>query len=539
MDEEQAAADVIVIGAGPVGMTAALLLARRGVRVSLIERNTGPSTEPKAISIDDESLRTLVQAGVGDRMRSIVSPGTGTLYVGADGEPLFHARGPEPYRLGFPFKNPFAQPELERALAEAVAGTPQIAVSYGTVVDAVDIEGDLVSVGLHDGSRRRHTRAASLIGADGGRSIVREQLGIRMSGRSYPDIWLVLDALHDSHDERYGIHVGDPARPHVIVPGAAGRCRYEFLLLPGEGEPGRPPEFDLLQRLVAPYRTIERADVERAVVYRFHALTAERWRVGPAFLAGDAAHMMPPFAGQGLNSGIRDVANLTWKLAGVLDGSLAPSVLDSYEQERQPQATATVRFSERLGRVVMTTSPTMARRRDSMVRSALGSRRGREHLEAMRYRPAAGITRGLVIGSGREVGVMLPQPRVFDTVEPGVRGLDDLLGDGWAVIGSGVAADAWERSESIPTVMGARRLQVPAPDRGGETISGTTAILDVDGALDRAMAPYLGGFLLVRPDRIVAAAWRPHEADAVRHQLERWMVRRPALRHTTSERHTQ
>jgi 3-(3-hydroxy-phenyl)propionate hydroxylase len=196
------------------------------------------------------------------------------------------------------------------------------------------------------------------IGADGGRSTVRESLGITMTGRAYDEPWLVADTLGDPHRETYGMHLGIPERPTVIIPGKDGRCRYEFLLFPGEGVPGEQPGQELIAKLLAPYRGVSPGAVERAVIYKFNGLVADTWRAGNVFLAGDAAHMMPPFAGQGLNSGLRDVANLCWKLAEAVHGRLNDGALDSYQAERKPHATASVRLSEKLGRVVMTTSAT-------------------------------------------------------------------------------------------------------------------------------------------------------------------------------------
>jgi 3-(3-hydroxy-phenyl)propionate hydroxylase len=357
-------ADVVVVGAGPVGLTAAALLAARDVRVTVLEARATTSAEPKAISIDDESLRTYADAGIITEILRIVSPGTGTKYFGRHGQPVFHARGPEPYRLGYPFKNPFAQPDLERTLAAVLDANPRVELRFGARVTGLEPRGDDVAV--HVAGSETIT-ARYVIGADGGRSAVRESLGITMSGRSYDEPWLVADTLGDPHREMYGMHFGIPERPTVIIPGSNGRCRYEFLLFPGEGAPGERPGHGLIAKLLAPHREIAPDQVERAVIYKFNGLVADQWRSGGVFLAGDAAHMMPPFAGQGLNSGLRDVANLGWKLAEALSGRLADAALDSYETERKPHARATVRLSERLGRVVMATSPRMAESRDRIL----------------------------------------------------------------------------------------------------------------------------------------------------------------------------
>jgi 3-(3-hydroxy-phenyl)propionate hydroxylase len=485
-------------------MTAAALLAAYGVRVVVLEREARTSEEPKAISIDDESLRVCQWAGMVERILRIIVPGTGTRYYDASGQAVFQARAAQARRFGYPFKNPFAQPELESELAQHLDEHPNVDLRMGTEVTRVAEHGARVEVRTAAGV----LRARYVLGCDGGRSTVREHLGVGMTGRSYDDVWLVADVLGDHHDQRYGMHHGDPRRPHVIIPGRDGRCRYEFLLWPEEGQAGAPPGFDLIRRLLSPYRDITPGQVERAVNYRFNAVLADRWRVGRVFLLGDAAHMMPPFAGQGLNSGIRDAANIAWKIADVIAGRLEESALDSYELERRPHAEATVRLSDKLRRVVMTTNDRVARHRDRLIGQALASEGGRTYFEEMRFRPSHSYADGLLDVSSPNVGVPVGQPVVFDTGSHGIVLLDEALGTGWALLGVGVDSGDLRRAGKALAALAPVLACVAVDERlpaGGDV----RGLIDVDGRLDAEFASFHGQLVLLRPDRFVAAAWAP------------------------------
>ncbi|MER6815067.1 bifunctional 3-(3-hydroxy-phenyl)propionate/3-hydroxycinnamic acid hydroxylase [Spirillospora sp. NPDC000708] len=516
-------APILIAGAGPVGLTAANLLAARGVPVVLVERNASTSDEAKAISLDDESLRTLQAAGLDGAVLDIVVPGTGTRYYDRRGRPLFQARGPEPYRLGHPFKNQFAQPELERVLLQNLKDRDGVDIRFGTELADVVETRDGVTAVLDASGTRTELRASWVLGCDGGRSTIRELKGIGMTGTSHQEVWLVADTIGDHHDERYGMHLGRPDRPTVIVPGRDGRCRYEFRLRPGEGRGGTRPDFATIARLVSPYRTITPEQVERATNYTFNAVVADRWRDGRCFLLGDAAHMMPPFAGQGLNSGVRDAANLAWKLAEVWHGRAAERLLDTYEPERRPHAEATVAFSERLGRVVMTVDPMRGRLRDTAVRALLLAPWSRRYLTEMRFRPRPVHAGGVVVRTGhgdeRLVGSQLPQPRVL--VPPGLRPrrLDDVLGDGPVLLGVDVAPAAWERVDAHLPAWRMPRLDVVLGDRLPRPRDGRQAIADADGRLQSALAAARGRFVLVKPDRYIAAVFPSARAALVRDAL--------------------
>jgi 3-(3-hydroxy-phenyl)propionate hydroxylase len=509
--------DVAICGAGPVGMTAGLLLAAQGLTVIVLERRSTTSNEPKAISIDDEALRVYQQAGVVDRVLPIVVPGTGTRYFDSNDEPAFHGGAAIPYRLGYPFKNPFSQPDLERVLLSALRNSPNVTVCFGTEVTSISQHADTVE--LEAGGRSFSARY--LLGCDGGRSTVRSLLGIGMTGRSHPELWLVVDTLGDFHTERYGMHHADPKRPHVVVPGLNGRCRYEFRLFDGEGTATDAPPFELIEDLVSRYRTITRDQVERAVNYRFHGLVADQWQSGRCFLLGDAAHMMPPFAGQGLNSGIRDAANLTWKIAGVLRGALQETVTQSYELERAPHSRAVVRASERLGRVVMTTNERLAHRRDALIGAALKTADGRRFFETMAYRPAYEFTDGMIV-AGTGVGVVVGQPRTFDSSTRTIEPLDNVLGPGWALVGVDVTDPAdWTQASRVADLFDAAIALVPT-DHTVPRLDTVNVLLDVDGRLDAEFARYRGHFVLLRPDHVVAAAWNPTETDRVLTAVTAW-----------------
>ncbi|MGW0460257.1 FAD-dependent monooxygenase [Streptomyces tendae] len=508
--------EVLVVGGGPVGLTAAHLLETLGVRTLLIERNATTSDEAKAISLDDESLRTLQFCGLAEDVASVVVPGTGTRYYGRRGQPLFHARGATAFQFGHSFKNQFAQPELEGLLLRLLPGPSR----FGCELRELEQDQDgVTAVVVTDGTERR-VRASYVLGCDGGRSTVRALNDVDMTGTSYPDVWLVVDTLDDPHDERYGMHHGDPVRPHVVVPGRDGRCRYEFLLHPGEGEPGVPPSFELVRQLLAPYRTITPEQVERSVNYRFHAVVADRWRTGRAFLLGDAAHMMPPFAGQGLNSGIRDAANLCWKLAAVLSHRAGDGLLDTYEAERRPHAEAVVRFSERLRATVMTTTSARASARDALVALAMLIPKGRAYLEGMKFRPSPALRGGLVLesmrGSGSHLlGRPLEQPMVLLPDGHTAGRLDGVLGYGFALLGVDLDQADWRQIADSPLrELGAVEIDVLCGDRLPRGSAARPAVADHDGRLQRLLAEVSGHVLVVRPDRYICAVFRPEQGRA-------------------------
>jgi 3-(3-hydroxy-phenyl)propionate hydroxylase len=530
--------EVLIVGAGPTGLACANLLAAAGVEVLVIEREADVAAEPRAVSIDDEAMRLLQSLGLPREPNTAIAPGTGTRYYGARGQLLAAAAAPTPPPLGHPLKNPIDHGEFTRLLLDALRERESAEVRFACGLVGLEDGGNGAVAKLDGADGEEEVGARFLLGCDGGRSTVRGLLGIAMEGSSVDEPWLVVDTVGDPHDERYAMHHGDPLRPHVILPGPGGRCRYEFLLLPGE-DADAATDFETVRGLLEPHRgPVAADDVVRRQVYVFHALLAERWRSGPVFLLGDAAHMMPPFAGQGLSTGLRDAANLAWKLAAVLGGRLGDAVLRSYEQERRPHAKAMVELSVRRGRVVMTRNHAAARARDGAIWLARRSPALRRRLERLPLKPLPRHAEGLALrgegaGAAAIVGAMLPQPRVLDAAG-GERLLDDVIGPGFALIevdpppGAApvLASPLWGR-------LGARRIRLcrgerfPAAGLPGDP----PMVADLDGLLDLPLADCAGLVLVVRPDRFVMGAFAAAEEESF---VARWGGLEPRAEKTTT-----
>ncbi|WP_376741345.1 bifunctional 3-(3-hydroxy-phenyl)propionate/3-hydroxycinnamic acid hydroxylase [Actinomadura latina] len=512
--------DVVVVGAGPVGLALANLLADHDVDVLVLEAERSCADEPRAISLVDESLRTLQAMDLVSEIEPDLVWNAGSSYFGVHGQPLVVAT-PGLAPLGYPQKNFFDQPGLQQALLKGAEARSNVTIAFESRVERLAQSADHVELTVSGRSGTRVVRAAYIVGCDGGRSKIRAELGIEMQGSSQQEPWIVLDLANDSHDQRMALFHCVPARPAVIVPGMAGRCRYEFMLLPGEDKE-KVLEHEFLQQLVAPYREcLEPQDVRRSAVYVAHQLVAERWRDRRVLLAGDAAHLMPPFAGQGLNTGLRDARNLAWKLAAVVRGEAAESLLDTYDEERRPHATEMVRLSHRMGQLIMTTNPRRAWLRDVLFRIAGVAPPVKRWLGSMKWVKQAKLEGGFVAdpnGSAR-VGGSLPQPTLLDG-RGRRRRLDDVIGRGWALLVVGA-----HRHDRIPaaaapfTALNPVLIRVLPPDRvprDGEMAE----YCDLEGTIatsDRTT------FLLVRPDRVIAAEFDASQARTVADTLlARW-----------------
>jgi 2-polyprenyl-6-methoxyphenol hydroxylase-like FAD-dependent oxidoreductase len=371
-------AKVVIVGYGPVGQTLAALLGRQGHDIVVLERQAEMYAKPRAVTLDNEVTRVLAAIGVGDYLEEFCLPSWQYDWQNAEGQTLIHFEfGTEP-GSGRPLNVTFHQPSLEARLIELVAGLSSVEVRRGaTVIDVVAHDDDVVVTYETAAGARHEVTAEYVIGCDGANSRVREALDTEIEDRGFFYDWAVLDVLpHDTDRveswEPRNLQICDPARPTTVVSAGPGRRRWEFFLLPDE-DPQMFEDDAYAWQLLKPWQlTPENADMERAAVYRFRAMCCESWRSGRLLLAGDAAHLMPPFMGQGLCSGVRDAANLAWKLDAVLRGTASPDLLDTYTSERRAHVQHAIGMSVELGKVICIGDPEEAAGRDAAMLAAGG-----------------------------------------------------------------------------------------------------------------------------------------------------------------------
>lgn len=345
-------AQVAVVGAGPVGVTIANYLGRYGVRTVLIDRSEQIVDYPRAVGMDDECLRSFQGIGLADEMLADMIQNVPLKMFAADGRCLADIR-PDSKEYGWPRRNIFMQQIAERTLRAGLGRYPHVRNLLGH--ELVRLEQDGTEVRLHlDGAQgqRALVHAEYVVGADGGRSTVREQLGIPLSGDTHPRKWVVIECDNDPLDAPYtGLH-GDPKRPYVCLDLPYNYRRWEFMLFPGEDADAMLRPEKVCELLTGHVPDPTALNIIRARVYTHHSRVADRFVDGRICLAGDAAHLMPPWAGQGLNTGVRDATNVAWKMAAVVTGRAHPRILATYDTERREHARAMVNLSDTIGRLL-------------------------------------------------------------------------------------------------------------------------------------------------------------------------------------------
>lgn len=478
----KAMVDVAIVGGGPVGVTLAHLLGQQGLSVAIFEREAAVFPLPRAIHVDGEVMRVFETIGLRDELAAISRPGLkGMAFVNAEGRTLLlrggsTAQGPH----GCANNHYVHQPDLEAVLRLALTRHDGVRLHLGHEVGEVEVlpggGAALTVTRLADGAVLR-TQARWVVGCDGGRSAMRRRIGTTMVDLGLHQPWLVVDARLGPGAPALPEHTVqwcDPARPMTYCNVTGDRRRWEIMLLPGD-DPVAMTRPEVIWPLLARWLRPGDAVLERAAVYTFHSVVARGWRRGPLLLAGDAAHQTPPFLGQGLCAGIRDAANLAWKLAAVARGRADEAILDSVEAERGPHVQAFIELAVRLGGIIQTTDAQAAAERDA--RFTAGG--APEIFEV----PQARLGPGVWLGESPAVGRVFPQPRLADG-----RRLDSAIGVRLAVLGTPAV---------LAGVSAATRRWWAFHDFAVQPVDG--------GAAAEALQALGAAAVLLRPDRYVAA----------------------------------
>lgn len=500
--------DVAIIGYGPTGLVGALTLATKGASVMAFERDQDIYARARAVTVNDWTMRIFQDLGIDERIEKVIEPQRALRWVTYQGDEIMRVIHP-PSALGTLNTRPrfynIYQPTMEaelRACAEQVAG---LELRYGTEVVGVDQDDEGVTITARDRETDAvtTTRARFAIAADGGSSPSRKALDIAMHGDTVDTQWIVIDCkvLRWWPDRDFLTFWSDQERPVVDIALSAGNHRWEIPLKPEESEADFASEEKVWPLLEALGVTTDDVEIHQYAFYRHHVRSAETWRRGRVFLAGDAAHLMPPWAGAGMQSGMRDAHDLGWKLAGVLAGELGTEWLDTYEVERRPNVDHFTGLSVALGRVIKQEATP-------------------EEIEAMNAEPANAVTpfeppliappvlvAGWLtgeIGDASAVGRMLPQPVVGDTVGRMAR-LDTLLPDGFVMLGADVDPRALLTAEQQADwdALGTHYLAVRPVTAYTRTAG---ELVDLNDVLLPWLARYGVQAVAVRPDKFIAAS---------------------------------
>jgi 3-(3-hydroxy-phenyl)propionate hydroxylase len=578
---ETVSADVAIIGAGPVGLMIANYLGLQGVRVVLVEKLEQIIDYPRAIGLDDEALRVFQSVGLADALLPHTTPDHWMRFVTHTGH-CFASIEPRTDEFGWSRRNAFIQPLADRVLFEGLRRFPHVEVLFGhSLTSFTQDQSGITIEAEHAQGGRRTIRASYMVGADGGNSFVRRVLNVAFEGRTKPNQWIVVDVRNDPIGSPHVYMHCDPKRPYVSAALPHGIRRFEFMVMPGETE----EELSNPENMAALIRKVvadpEKVDYIRKRVYTHNARLASTFRTDRVLLAGDAAHIMPVWQGQGYNSGIRDASNLGWKLAMVVKGLASDALLDTYTAERRAHARSMIHLSEVAGDIFAPTSRFGIKFRDAFVRTFNLLPAVKRYFVEMRFKPMPRYEAGVVLLAERQrkhgflaralersghsapgrllglmsqkresllgrlvhgrdplchspVGRMFIQPRVR-TVGGDVVRLDDVLGNRFAIIGWGSdptfgltasAREIWQR------VGGCFVLAKPDTQLGfhDDVPDGVIAIGDVNGRMKEWFARVPESVVLLRPDRFVAGMCTPQQVSAHIGELARKLTLAPADR---------
>jgi len=496
--------DVAIVGLGPVGAIFANLLSNYGLKIAVVERAAGIYDKPRAITLDHEALRVFQACGLADVMERAIAPHNGSHYLGVDGEVIkMFDPMPPPYPLGWIPNATFVQPDAEQALRDRLAGYKDADVLLSATGLSLAQHGQFVMLTVSaDSGEAFEISARYLVGCDGANSFVRKHLDIGLEDLAFDEWWVVVDTLTSDPAKRpaKSFQYCWPSRPGTFVPGPRNLRRWEIKLLPGE-DPEAAGAPDNVLKLLKGFTDTSDLTIWRSAVYRFHALLGQSWRDGRVLLMGDAVHQTPPFLGQGLCAGIRDAANLAWKLAFVLRGKAGDALLDSYEVERKPHVRSVVASAKEFGKIIGELDPAAALARDARLRAELKSGKA----ETIRQKFIPDLDGGLIASGAKLAGRLFVQPQVR-MADGRQRRLDDLLKPEFAVVTATPVAMSGlsEAALSGWRQLGGERIVIAASgessNRDGIIIVVESGRLFADWMRDNAVEA-----VIVRPDRYVFA----------------------------------
>ncbi len=486
--------DVVVIGMGPVGCTAALLFAEAGLSVAAIERDEEVYRLPRAVNLDGEIIRAFQKTGRGQVVQDLMQtlrPGDRAGFANSKREWLFGQNFAPVGSNGWQPMNMFDQPELEQYLRDQAVQHERVEAFIGFAAERLENDADRVTVAFgRAGEAPRSLSARYAVACDGASSPTRKAFDIGWKDLGYDHHWLVVDVtLKDGHTlNNDTLQVCDPDRIVTYVCTKDPYRRWEFKMNPGETAEEMLEEEKIFS-LIDPWTPRGTYEIRRAAVYQFHAATADRWQVGRVFIAGDAAHQTPPFLGQGMNAGMRDVINLAWKLPLVVNGVAEEALLETYYAERNAHAHDLVDWAVSIGRLMEHLAE-----EERCQREGLPAPEAPPTLKSSGYgqgREQPPIRDGAVmlnqVSDTGSTGYLFSQPTVQRQGEPPVR-LDELLGPGFALVSRDAEVALSEASQRILQRLGARIV----------SLAGLT---EVGGRIDRLFQQHEAA--IVRPDRLV------------------------------------